>query len=176
MTHISFTFCHNHKWWAFLSNIIQDVERTKFSHCAIFVSTETDIDIYDAEFPKVRQVTLGKFLSTYSVVESISLPEESEARLNEMVLWLKLRVGKWYSITQLFFILIYKLCPPLQLWLGHQNPNGNHKFICSELLGDFLHDFYNVSFDKDDDLIDLNDVLNKAKLLRAADDRNKVQV
>lgn len=165
MTHISFQFCQNKKWWAFLSPLIQSVEDADYSHCAIMVATESDIKIYDAEWPKVRQIEFNKFSLTYRIKLSIALPDESDARINEMHLWLMMQVGKWYSLWQLILILIAKVCKPLQRWLGHQNPNGSHDLICTELLADFMKQFYGVTFDKNDDLIDLNDVLLKAKLL-----------
>jgi hypothetical protein len=169
MISVAFVFAKNTKSWAIISPLIEKVQETDFSHCEIMIMGENDMILYGSEFPRSRKKPLNKWSEVYRIQHLMVLKEDNQEKLNEMQAWLENQMGVIYGVPQLFAILVGYIWPGLRKRLFKERLNGAHQLICSELLGDFMHKYYGVTFDKTSDLIDLNDVFKAAKKLTAAE-------
>lgn len=160
---VSFLFASNKKWWAFLSPVIMSVSKTDFSHCAILVEWNGKFKIYHSEFPHGYSQEFSDWLKTYTIRHQFSANVQDLDQAYEIVKWLNKEVVKRYSILQLLLILAYKMIPSQRNRIAGWIINGDYRDVCSEFMASFMVKFFGVSFEKSDDVIDLNDVFEMAK-------------
>jgi hypothetical protein len=147
----SIVFAKHRNPLMFLSKVIQIIEKLPFSHCAIVC----DGFVYESKWPKSRKIELELWLKEYEIVKSIDADVKKEA-LEE---WFLIVKNTPYSISQLFIIAFTYLSAPLKLAVEKMRFNGSKAFICTEMVGMFLEDFYFYKFKESPDTISLRDVL-----------------
>lgn len=165
---IGIVLAENKKWWAFLSPVIMNVSKTDFSHCAVLASDANYSTVYHSEWPIGHSLPLDSWTKIYNIKHYFMFDVEP-AKASEMMLWLSNQVHKPYSVMQLIYILIYKALPFSRPYLQKRLINGDYSDICTEFVASFMEKFFAVDFKKNDDLIDLNDVISVARTLTGVD-------
>lgn len=163
---VSFVFAKNTAWWAILSPLIAYVSKTDFSHSAILVEYDEKKEIFHSEWPMGRCDSLEKWLKIYDIqhIFTVEIPADSDL-IPKILYWLRKEVRKPYSLYQLILILIYKKFPWSRFYLYKKVVNGDYSDVCSEFVASFIERFFTFNFRKSDDLIDLNDVFDTAKMI-----------
>lgn len=124
MEHIYVAVCKETKP-DLISRIIMKFMKADFSHSMIIDGE----DIWHAVGGGVEKVGFEEFMVNHEIPEMIRVP--LTVPREEMISYLKSRMGKDYSELQLFGFLI----PSLRMFLR----NGTDKTICSEFVSRFLN-------------------------------------
>jgi hypothetical protein len=145
------------QWWAFISRIIEKVEKKPFSHCSILVRTNLSEIIYESEIPLSRSIDIQEWAKTYNIVEIYKMPVKHEEALNAQI-FLKSITGKHYSFLQNLLILIGRVFPKIAFYIKKISLNGSLFFHCSEFVALFQETFCNAVYLQTLDTVGLDEV------------------
>lgn len=131
--------------------LIKKVDGGSGSHVAIEVSLAGGAFVYEAVWPKVKKSTYAEWSTHYSIVKSYQfvVPNSHQFLVYE---WLEKKIGKRYSIPQLFLILLDYIIPK-----NYRPINGSNKYVCSELALDFAKTFFDAKTDETSDTFGVYD-------------------
>lgn len=159
-------FAHRINWWAFVTSIFEVVEKSNYSHCAIYYNDT----IYEAEFPASRKLSYTKWLKPYEEKLSFKMPVNNP---DEAIKFLDSLLGKPYSITQLILVGLRRLLPNSKL-LDKLTLNKIKHLDCSEFVALFQEKFCGVKYDISLDAVGLVEVRVMCELIKRKLDGNSL--
>lgn len=166
-------FAHRPARWAIGARVLEAAERVPFSHCYIEIVQGRQRQVFEAVWPKSREISKEEWLKHYEAVHEFRF-QADDFELHEAVEILNQLVGIRYSVPQLVLIgtqfvfvwtreLLKKLFPtklrPDFLNGPSWDVNGSREIICTELLADFMSKMWGVTWKEDTDFVSLRDVL-----------------
>lgn len=133
---------------------IRAFEKTEYSHVYVkFNNNYTGInDIYQASKSMVNTCTEPTFLEHNIVVKEFQITIDKDKK-RELIIWLKTRLGKPYSLKAILYIFLHKIG-----FTWFNKIDGEEAFVCSELVYRLLKAKINLNGNdlggKDEDFID----------------------
>lgn len=152
MNKVYFIFSKSRKWYNVGSWIIRKVENVPFSHVSVMI----DGQVFEAVFPKVREISYKDWLKKYKMTHLFSVNVELD-RLRQIEKRCKSHIGKRYSISQLVMIGLGFLDKGLNSWIESNQVNGSQYMICTELLADVMKNEFNVDLGEVPDTISMSE-------------------
>jgi hypothetical protein len=153
-TYTCILFANSKAWWAWPGRtLIKWVTGKKYSHCAILIRGDHDVDwVYESVFPVSRKIRFLDWHKKYDVYWVYTLVDEMGMENN-----LDPLVGMRYSIKQLLMIYAQIIFEKIGITVLFNNLNNNH-LICSELIGIYLVNHHGVDFKESSDTLGLDEI------------------